>query len=151
MPVRAVFRDVITRGGGFGDGPAVDIRNAADDHQVRRRNAVLEILIADLLLNLAEGGFACTGSPARGSPPPLDLMSQFLDGHTGTKDPAFRVERCLSALLECGWVLHLDGDVVALFQRDSRRFFQDGVHANDYRLRRLGYAHKGDCAKLADR
>src|SRR5467141_5278912 len=78
-------------------------------------------------------------------------MPQFLDGHAGTKDPAFRVERGLSALLEGGWVLHLDGDVVALLQRNSRRLFQDGVHANDYRLRRLRDAHKGDCAKLANR
>ena len=35
MPIRAVFGDVITRGGGFGYGPAVDIRNVADDDQVR--------------------------------------------------------------------------------------------------------------------
>src|SRR5467141_1504041 len=138
MPVRAVFGDGITRGGGFGDGPAVDIRNAADDNQVRRRHAVLEILIADLLLHLAEGGFAGTDFLGRSSPAQVGVMPQFLDGHAGTKDPAFRVERCLSALLEGGWVLHLDGDVVALLQRDSRRLFQDGVHANDYRLRRLG-------------
>src|SRR6266568_4428311 len=137
MPVRAVFGDGIARGGGFGDGPAVDTRNAADDNQVRRCNAVLEISIADLLLHLAEASFGRTGSLGRCSPARVEVMPQFLDGHTGTKDPTFRVERCLSALLEGGWVFHLDGDGVAFLQRNGSWLFQDGVHTNDYRLRRL--------------
>src|SRR5437773_5868848 len=144
MPIRAVFGDVITRGGGFGYGPAVDIRNATNDHQIRRGNAVLEILVADLLLHLAEGRLARRGSLGRSSSARVEVMSQFLDGHTGTKDPTFRVERCLSPWLEGGWVFHLDGDVVALLQRNGSRLFQDEVHTNHYPLRRLGDARKGD-------
>src|SRR5207253_4249341 len=131
--------------------PAVDIRNATNDHQIRRGNAVLEILVADLPLHLAEGRLAGRGSLGRNSSARVEVMSQFLDGHIGTKDPTFRVERCLSPWLEGGWVFHLDCDVVAFLQRNGSRLFQDGVHTNDYRLRRLRDAHKGDCAKLAYR
>src|SRR5437660_12518242 len=99
MPIRAVFGDVITRGGGFGYGPAVDIRNATNDHQIRRGNAVLEILVADLLLHLAEGRLGGRGSLGRNSSARVEVMSQFLDGPTGTKNPTFPVERCFTPQL----------------------------------------------------
>src|SRR5438552_19107413 len=91
MPIRAVFGDVITRGGGFGYGPAVDIRNATNDHQIRRGNAVLEILVADLLLHLAEGRLAGRVSLGRNSSYGVELMSQFIEGNTSTKDPTLCV------------------------------------------------------------
>src|SRR5204863_7684463 len=118
-------------------------------HQIRRRNAVWEIVVADLLRRMGDGQLTRRGSLGRSSSARIEVMSQFLDGHTATKDPTFRVERCLSPWLEGGWIFHLDGDVVALLQRNGSRLFQDEVHTHDYRLRRLGDARKGDCAKLA--
>src|SRR5438552_17701965 len=123
MPIRAVFGDVITRGGGFGYGPAVDIRTATNDHQIRRGNAVVEILVADLLLHLAEGRLAGRGSLGRNSSARVEVMSQLLDGHTRTKDPTFCVERCLRPWLAGGWVFPLAGAVVDFVQRQGGRLF----------------------------
>jgi len=53
VPVRIVFGDA-TRSGRFGHSPPMNVCDAADDDQLRRRDTVLEFLIADLLLNLAE-------------------------------------------------------------------------------------------------
>src|SRR5260370_18710070 len=149
MPVRIVFGDA-TRSGRLGHSPPMNVCDAPDDDVVRRVQPVSQLLIADLLLSVAGQGFARTGSRGRCAAR-AEVMAQFLDGHTGTKDPAFRVERCLRALLESGRVFQFDGDVVALFQRNGRGLFQDGVHANDYRLRRLRDAGKRNCPKLANR
>src|SRR5260370_27771108 len=128
----------------------MNVRGGADDDEVRRVQPVSQLLIADLLMTVAERVLAPTGRRGRRAAR-VEVVAPFFDGHTGTKDPAFRVERCLRALLESGWVFQLDGDVVALFQRNGRGLFQDGVHANDYRLRRLRDAGKRNCTELANR
>src|SRR6267154_5512703 len=56
VPVRVVFGDA--RSGRLGHIPPMNIRDAPDDHEVRRVQPVLQILVTDLVLSMAGRGFA---------------------------------------------------------------------------------------------
>ncbi len=151
MPVRAVFGDEIRDGGRLGHLPRVNIGDAPGNNEVRGGNPVPQFLIADLLLHLREGSFgraaSCPGLPAAR----LDLMAQFPYRYAGTKDPPVCVKCRLGAFPESRGVLHLNGDAITLLQRNGRGLLQDGVNANDNRLRRFRNVREGGGSELADR
>ena len=129
----------------------MNIGDAPGHDEVRRGDPVSQLLIADLLLHLRKGSFgraaSCPGLPAAG----FDLMAQFPYRYARTKDPAVCIKCRLGAFVERRWVLHLNGDAITLLQRNGRGLLQDGVNANDNRVRRFRNVREGGGPELADR
>src|SRR5260370_25224072 len=72
--------------------------DAPDDHEVRRFQPVLQLLIANLILSLLVSFFVSAGWLRNFTNAGPEFVAQFLDGNARTKNPAVRIECGLRSL-----------------------------------------------------
>src|SRR5260370_28793716 len=128
----------------------MNVCDAPDDHEVRRFQPVLQLLIADLFLSLLVSFLVNAGWLRSLTTAGPEFMAQFLDGDARTKNPAVRIECGLDSVSKSRTGFYLNSDVISFFQRNYRRLFQHSVNANNNRLSRFRHAGKGCSPELAD-